>query len=489
MTIRGIIFTLIFFEIFLADNFFSQNNSFNQIDCLKLELKKKTHDTIKLAVLSELVNTASETEFPKFNKDLENLCIKLQSNSNKRIKQLVNSCLINVYDVKGYLYLMDNDLDSSLYFSKKALQISVDTKDTVSIIHVLRGIGIIWAEKGETVESIDYYHKALKLAEIIKDEPGMGRLYSSIGTSNYFLGNAREALHYLQKSLKISLKFKDKKNIGDDYNTIGSIYSDLRVLDSAFYNHKKSYQFSINLQDSITLLINLNNIGHTFYNLKQYDSALCYYRLNLNIREKSNLKNKESATTYNNIGEVYLKKNILDSTEKYSNKALVVEMNTKRPAVLRNIYRVLEELYHRQGKFEKAYDMLSKASVIKDTLEGIEIRKAVDKKMMRYDFDKKQEYQKIEQEKKDIKNDGDLKRQKLITYFIIAGLLAIAVFAFYIFKNLKQQRKANKIISEQKHLVEEKQKEIIDSIRYAKRIQQSLLPTTKYIERILKKSN
>jgi hypothetical protein len=37
----------------------------------------------------------------------------------------------------------------------------------------------------------------------------------------------------------------------------------------------------------------------------------------------------------------------------------------------------------------------------------------------------------------------------------------------------------------QKYLVEEKQKEIIDSIKYAKRIQQSLLPTDKYIGKSL----
>jgi len=38
-------------------------------------------------------------------------------------------------------------------------------------------------------------------------------------------------------------------------------------------------------------------------------------------------------------------------------------------------------------------------------------------------------------------------------------------------------------------LVDEKQKEVLDSIRYAKRIQQSLMPTEKLIERILKKIN
>jgi hypothetical protein len=61
---------------------------------------------------------------------------------------------------------------------------------------------------------------------------------------------------------------------------------------------------------------------------------------------------------------------------------------------------------------------------------------------------------------------------------------------------LQQTKKANKIITaqkmeveQQKGLIEEKQKEIVDSINYARRIQRSILPTEKYIERNLKKLN
>jgi hypothetical protein len=43
-------------------------------------------------------------------------------------------------------------------------------------------------------------------------------------------------------------------------------------------------------------------------------------------------------------------------------------------------------------------------------------------------------------------------------------------------------------INEQKKIIEEKNKDIIDSINYAKRIQVSLLPTEKYIERVLRRN-
>ena len=42
-----------------------------------------------------------------------------------------------------------------------------------------------------------------------------------------------------------------------------------------------------------------------------------------------------------------------------------------------------------------------------------------------------------------------------------------------------------KEVEQQKQLVEENQKEIIDSITYARRIQSSLLPSEKYIEKSL----
>ena len=43
------------------------------------------------------------------------------------------------------------------------------------------------------------------------------------------------------------------------------------------------------------------------------------------------------------------------------------------------------------------------------------------------------------------------------------------------------------LISLQKEIIEVKQKEILDSIHYAKRIQTTLLPSNKYIERHLDK--
>jgi len=53
----------------------------------------------------------------------------------------------------------------------------------------------------------------------------------------------------------------------------------------------------------------------------------------------------------------------------------------------------------------------------------------------------------------------------------------IVVFAGFMFKRFRITEKQNKIIAQQKHIVEEKHKEITDSISYAERIQRSFMAT------------
>jgi len=76
-----------------------------------------------------------------------------------------------------------------------------------------------------------------------------------------------------------------------------------------------------------------------------------------------------------------------------------------------------------------------------------------------------------------------LKQEQTTRYALYSGLALILVFSGFLFKRFKVEQGQKKVIENQKQLVEEKQKEILDSIHYAKRIQQSLMPTDKYIER------
>ncbi|MBI3511592.1 MAG: hypothetical protein HY064_13100, partial [Bacteroidetes bacterium] len=122
---------------------------------------------------------------------------------------------------------------------------------------------------------------------------------------------------------------------------------------------------------------------------------------------------------------------------------------------------------------------------LRDTLFSQENKKQLVQKEMNYEFDKKQEKQKADQDKKDALAKEQLKQKETERNYFIAGFALVLALAGFIFRSYRQKQKANEIISQQKLMVEEKQKEILDSIHYAKRIQQSLLPNEKYIAKNL----
>jgi serine phosphatase RsbU (regulator of sigma subunit) len=102
---------------------------------------------------------------------------------------------------------------------------------------------------------------------------------------------------------------------------------------------------------------------------------------------------------------------------------------------------------------------------------------------------------KAEQEKMQAIARIEKKKQQFIIGAFIAGLTLILIFVFFIVNRLRITSKQKRIIEKQKAIVEKQkqetehqkllveahQKEIIDSINYAKRLQMAILPTTETV--------
>lgn len=96
---------------------------------------------------------------------------------------------------------------------------------------------------------------------------------------------------------------------------------------------------------------------------------------------------------------------------------------------------------------------------------------------------KDKEVELLQQQKKE--NQIALEQQRIFLSFAGVIVFITIAFSFFIFRSYKQKKKANELIAEQKAILEEKQKEILDSIHYAQRIQRAQLPTEKYIQKNL----
>ncbi len=89
--------------------------------------------------------------------------------------------------------------------------------------------------------------------------------------------------------------------------------------------------------------------------------------------------------------------------------------------------------------------------------------------------------------------DAELKQNLVYMYFMVGVLAVVAIFSFFLIRNIQQKKKANALLAKQAREIEEKSKiielkneETEQSIKYAKRIQYAILPPNDEINLYLK---
>ena len=134
---------------------------------------------------------------------------------------------------------------------------------------------------------------------------------------------------------------------------------------------------------------------------------------------------------------------------------------------------------------------------MKDSINNEETEKATAQQQAKYEYEKQKTIDDAQHEKRLAIEQEAQDKQKVITYATAGGLGLVIIFLIFIFNRLQITRKQKSIIEIQKleveqqkevvekaHLLlEEKNNEILASIRYAKRIQDALMTSQKYMER------
>ena len=104
-----------------------------------------------------------------------------------------------------------------------------------------------------------------------------------------------------------------------------------------------------------------------------------------------------------------------------------------------------------------------------------------------FEVEKKETELKLKAEAREAVSAEEKKKQQIIIYGVIGMLLIVFTFSVFLFRRFKITQRQKQIIEHQKEIVDEKQKGILDSIHYAKRIQQALMTHEVYIDRVLRK--
>ena len=403
--------------------------------------------------------------------------------------------------ISSSLYLAHPD--SAILFAQQAAVLAEKINFRNGEANAYGNAGIGYRAKGDYMNALKNYFKSLKINESLNNKIEIARRLGNIGIVYGSQGDYSKALDYFLKALKLFEELGDKNRIATAFTSIGHVYKEQaascesQAMRDSLFTKALDYLLrglKIAEETGNANLVSglLDNIGSIYKTREDYPQAFDYFFRALNMAEE--LGNKtNTAITLGNIGALYSKIGKFAEAEKYLKHSLALSDTLGDLEGIKVASQNLSQLYDTTSRYKLAFEYYQKYIAARDSIANDENTKKQTRMEMQYDFDKKQTADSIknaEQAKQEeFKHNQEIQQQRTYTYGGVIGFLLMLIVAGVSFRAFRNKQKANLIIAQQKQLVEEKQKDILDSIHYAKRIQESLLPTEKYINKTLKRLN
>ncbi len=367
--------------------------------------------------------------------------------------------IVGSYGNIGNVYYEKGDYPKALDCYFKTLKIAEELGDKKIVVKWLCNIGVVFCRQGDYPKALDYYFRALKISEELGDKKGIASSCNNMGIIYKYKGDYPKALKYFTKALEMSEDLGDKNGIANNYGNIGIIHDNKGDHDLALEYYFKSLKIAEQLGDKKVIASNFDNIGSVYNAQKIYPSALAYYLKALEIDEELGNKNG-IAIKLGNIGLLYTATKKYAEAEKYLKKSLSIAEEIGNLADIKAGNEYLSDLYSQTGKHQKALEHYKKAMLAKDSIVNEEKNYEMVRKEMNYEFSKNELATKAEHDKQLVQQESDIKKQKIIFWFVLSGFILVLVFAGFILRSLRITKKQNQVIENQKGKVEIQNEEI-----------------------------
>lgn len=427
----------------------------------------------------------------------------------------------------GTEFYYESEFDSALVYFSSALKL-VPNSDKEKKGDISLKIARTYNYMEELDECIYYYHLVKRLYTQANVEPEkQAGLYKDLGRVYYEMAQYDTAMTYYMQAKEIY----EKNNInshehGVMFHYIGSVFKRQNKMDKAceYYQMEIDFGTKYNLpqivaegtylqvlcfnEDTTRLKQDLkalhmfealgdermvammyHNVSLSFQECGMPDSSIFYLQKSIDFDRKTGSRSSLTLGLSNMA-------NLLIGMKKYADaekllleaEEIGLQSESKKYLQLERVYEEFSRLKYLQRNFEDAYDFLQLKYAYRDSAMDQEHQDAIHEMELAYETEKKEaEIAKLELSNKQEQYEKEMAeaeaaRQSFNNKIYLAGgilVLGLLVFALFKWRESKKQQaiiSAQKMqVEMQKELIEEKNKDITDSMIYASSIQQAII--------------
>jgi PAS domain S-box-containing protein len=344
----------------------------------------------------------------------------------------------------------------SAVYLKKSLVIFIQIKKDEETANVYAELGNLSQKLGNPHRALKYYLLAIEIyKKYLISHPSDNKViiqqsnsYLSIGIVYRFLNDLENSIDYKRKAIKIFEELKSEKDLARAFDHLGNTYNYFNNYNKALELFKKSIVIYQKHNFELELAGDLYNLGTIYEILRSFNEAETNYGKAIILFQK--LKDERGkAHIYNHYGKINTIKQDYTKAKNYLNQALDISIRINDKTLIANAYQLLSELETKQQNYKKALELFQLFSIYKDSIDN-ETAKIRTSDIISSDN--------IDAQEKEIEalansnkiNESQLKRQKLVLYSILGGLIIVSAISLILFLQYRQKKNRTQFLAKQK---------------------------------------
>ncbi len=399
--------------------------------------------------------------------------------------QKMGSALNNL----GACYTRKGLMNLALDKYSQAVEIHKKLNDQKGLQAYYNGMGVLFLNNGNSDKALDFLLKGLDISKELNDSVMVAMQLYNIGLISYSSKEYDNALAKFEEALRYGKTPNAKRTVAYIIGTQGSILSEKQFYKTALNFFERSQKLMMEVNETIGISSNYQSMGVVYYRLKNYSKALKMNMEALKIRKMSGYT-RGMINSYNDLSVILIDMGRYSEARTYAIKAFdlssLLQVGDLKVAAIESLFYIESQ----EGNCKKALSYYHQMTELKDSLNLEESNKKRIQTELNYEFDKKLEIKRLEQEQKDLVTAERIHREKQFSYSLIVVILLAVLLALVAFLNFRRKRRDNiRLLSQQQKIITQKEelelqhtrvviqkKEISDSICYAQRIQDALFP-------------
>lgn len=334
---------------------------------------------------------------------------------------------------RGIIYYEQNLYNEANKLFLESLKIYENEQDTAGIARIYQLQANIEVATGKRAASIELNLKAIDLLKKINNTKNFSGIYSNIGSSYFYLGKSDLSLAYLDTAEQYAIEGRAPRQLGAIFLTKGMVYSEMGNDGEAI----RSFRASLDIANEIK---NPNNISQAAIALAQ---GLM----------KQNRKQKSSS--------------LLKEARQLLNSAFEISQQTSNLENMRDCYLAFSQIDSTENNFRSSLAYFKEYIKLDDSVQTLARGDEILKNNLRYEYDKKEEGLKYEQQRKELISQAKIQQQTIILYAVLGGLVIIVIFVIILIKRIAENKKANAELKKAMEELKHTQEQLVESEKMA----------------------